>query len=314
MTNSTVSHKVLALDVGGTKVASAIIDSQAQIYDRKEIPVRCERGKEYFLHSIVELVKPQLMQFNEVKRFAIGSAGPLLLDKGAMINPTNFLTQGHHWGEVPLLSFLEKSLGIPGRLDNDAVCALQAERWLGHLKGIQNGMVMTLGTGVGIGILAENSVFRARGKLHPEASHIFLNWRDQSRPDNDGNYGTIEAYLGGKHLNQIVEQQLGSGAIIKDVFAASKDHDNEFAVQFTKNYADALAAAINAYVVLFAPEVVVLAGSISLSAEYFLDDCREKLLWHLRYRREGVDLLPKVVVSALDNSAGLLGAAYLALC
>lgn len=302
----------LAYDLGGTKVALGVVLGSGKIIKQTRVLLDFEKGPQGIIEQLAELGRPYLQQYPEIKRIGLASAGPLDPKRGLLLDPTNMFTGAKSWGVIPICSILEKKLKRPVLLENDAAAAALAEAWTGAAKKIKNVMVLTLGTGVGVGVICNGNLLRAGRGLHPEASHIVIGEGDRSAPCGCGNLGCIEAYLSGKNFalrssKLFLKEDLDSKSI-----AALARKKNKPALAAFEDYANHLATALASWVVLFTPELVVFTGSFAEAEDLFLEKAKKALVPLLSRRRAGIDLLPRLSLSPLQNSAGLLGAAYVA--
>jgi glucokinase len=188
-------------------------------------------------------------------------------------------------------------------------------------------MIITLGTGVGTGMIVDGKLVRAGRGLHTEGGHVIIRADDESAVCGCGNLGCVEAFLSGRNFEKRARRALEGTAVGKVSLApghaeaglsapelAMRARAGESAVvALFEDYAELLAVAIHNFVVLYAPRVVVLAGSFANAADLFLDRTRERLEELLMRRRHGVDFMPRIVVSSLQNRAGVLGGAVVAL-
>ena len=306
---------VLAYDLGGTKVAVGVVDSKGKIIAEIRVPVVIEQGKAAVLKQLVELGKRLIAVHPRVKRVGIASAGPLDPIKGLLFDPTNFVSakDPHGWGVVPIAKILSKGLKKPVVLENDAAAAMLAEHWKGAAKGYDNAMILTLGTGLGTGIITNGSLLRSGRGLHPEAGHMIIKDGDTSAPCGCGNSGCAEAYLSGRSFARRARTRFSNPNLKPiDIAKLARAGDPRAHAAF-EEYAQLMAVALSNYVAMFSPEIFVFTGGFAESADLFLDKTSYHLERLLKRRRAGVDLMPKLAVSKLDNEAGLLGGAFVAL-
>lgn len=304
---------VLAYDLGGTKVAVGIVDSKGKVLAETREPVRIAEGKQALIRQLADTGKRLMKEHPGVKRVGFASAGPLDPAGGALLDPTNFVTNGKTWGRFPIASLLSKALKMPVILENDAAAAMLAEYWIGAAKGHQNAMILTLGTGLGTGVVCNGELVRAGQGLHPEAGHIVLNFEDKSAPCGCGNLGCSEAYLSGVNFTRRAHAKLGDSKLTTQEIADLARGGYKRALALFDEYALLMALAIQNYVVIYAPEIVVFTGSFANTSDLFLKKTREHLERLLVRRRKGVDMMPKLALSKLDNRAGLIGGAYVAM-
>jgi len=300
--------KVIGIDLGGTKVAAALVDSRGKILGERKQPVELGAGWPGLKRQLIQLSRGLMQEHGKVSAVGIGSAGPLHAPSGKLLDPTNF---GWKAAVVPIASQLQAALKIPVRLENDAAAAVLAEHWKGG--GGRNCVVLTLGTGLGVGVLVGGKLLRGARGLHPEAGHMLLNPGDVSALCGCGVHGCAEAYLSGMNFGRRAAARIGKpGATGKDV-ADLAARGNKEALAAFREYSSYLAAYLLNTVVLFYPEQILLTGSFAEAAPYFLPQAEEELKRLLERRLKTLKIYPKIRVSRLGNRAGVLGAAYVAL-
>ncbi|MGE0614147.1 MAG: ROK family protein [Bacteriovoracia bacterium] len=310
---------VLAYDLGGTKVAVGVVDvregqgrSDGKILAETREPIHVERGRADVMNHLAELGKKFLREYPKIRAVGIASAGPLDPVKGVLLDPTNLVTEGKSWGQVPIARELSRRLKRKVWLDNDAAAAMLAEQRWGAAKKRQNAMILTLGTGLGTGIICNGKLVRSGRMLHPEGGHVILRADDGDAPCGCGNLGCAEAYLSGRNFTRRFRRSYGDPSLSGSQITELARDGNLAARAAFADYAKTLAIAIHNYVVLFSPEVVVLTGSFAEAADLFLEPARQQLEGLLARRRVGKDLMPKLLLSRLNNRAGILGGALVA--
>ena len=308
--------KVLAYDLGGTKVHLGVVDQTGKVLVDQRVPVVVEKGKTAVINQLAELGKSYLKLYPEIEQVGLASAGPMDPTRGLLLDPTNLSNPNdpkNNWGRVHITKILGQKLKRNVTLENDAAAAMLAEHWKGKAKGYKNSMIMTLGTGLGTGIISNGELLRSGRFLHPEAGHIIIRDGDQSAPCGCGNLGCSEAYLSGRGFTRRNRPRFArADYLAKDISELAEKGDPRALAAFAE-YSELMAVAIHNYVVCYSPEIVVFAGSFAEAAHLFIPSTIRHLKVLLKRRRVGVDLLPKLAVSSLDNKAGLLGGAYVAL-
>jgi glucokinase len=299
----------LCFDLGGTKLRGAYVDGRGRITAHAVSRVRQDEG----FDGLIRLFKETAGQLPKAKfkSVSVASAGPLHPERGILLDPTNFFTGEKSWGVLPLVRDLKKAFKKPVRLENDAAAAVLGERWKGGHGKAKNILAMTLGTGVGIGVICNDELVRAGRGLHPEASHIPLDMNAKEYPCGCGAFGCIEAYLAGSHFAYRLGRLKGRALSGEEAVALAKGGDVWVQEAF-REYGRYLAQAIRALAIVFAPEVVVISGGFSHASSLFLEETKALLPGLMERYRKGIDLLPEVKVSKLQDDAGILGAAYLA--
>ena len=306
------SKKVLAFDLGGTKLALAVVNQKGQILTEQRVSVSKSGGAKSLIDQMANLAKPLVKEFG-VKSGAIASAGPLDPRAGVLLNPTNFKTAGQSWGVVPLVAELRKKIKIPLTLENDAAAAALAEKWLGAGQGSDNLVILTLGTGLGVGVIANGELVRSGRYLHPEAGHIIISVNDKEWLCGCGNYGCAEAMLSGVNFTKKLAERWSEPDLTGERLVSRARLGEEKAIQEFKKYGELLATYICSIVVLFSPEKVILSGGFSHAADLFLPACRARLIELIKTRRSKIDLMPEVLLSPFRDEAGIIGAAFIAL-
>lgn len=298
---------VLSFDLGGTKLRGAHVDARGRILDVAFTRVRQAEGYPGLIRLFKETA--ELLPKRKIARIAVASAGPLHPDKGVLLDPTNFFTDKKSWGVVPLVKDLKNAFKKPVQLENDAAAAVLGEFWKGGHGRAKNIVAITLGTGVGVGVICNGELVRAGRGLHPEAGHIPLDIFAKDYPCGCGAHGCIEAFLAGSHFTKRLSALKHRMLTGQEAVLLAQDGDAQITAAF-KEYGRQLADAIRIFVVMFAPEVVVLSGGFSHASHLFFPETRRLLPQLLQRYRKGIDLLPELKASKLQDDAGILGAAY----
>ncbi len=311
--SGTRKEVVLAYDLGGTKIAVGVVDEDGKILAFHREAAFIKQGKKATLNQLIRLGNEMIKKFPAIEAVGIASAGPLDPVKGILLDPTNFSGPEGHWGKVPLAEILAKGLKKEVVLENDAAAAILAEIWKGLSKGTQNAMILTLGTGLGTAVVANGELVRGGRHQHTEAGHLIIRAGDTSAPCGCGQLGCAEAYLSGRSFAYRGRKRLGIDIIDAPQIAARAREGDRAALALFEEYAENLAVTLHNYVMLFYPETVVFTGSFAAAHDLFLKNAEKKLAKLLARRNEVMNLQPKLVISKLENQAGLLGGAYVAL-
>lgn len=308
---------VLSYDLGGTKVAVGAVDSSGKVLREIRVPVAAKDGKKAFFRQLIDLGNTLLEEFPLIQKIGFASAGPLHPERGVLLDPTNLAPPHENWKNIPFTKILQKAFKLPVILENDAAAAILAERWVGAARHTQNAMILTLGTGLGTGVIANGKLVRAGRGLHTEAGHLILNSDDRTAVCGCGNLGCAEAYLSGNGFAKRAARTLKIPhitAVQTAEFARDRKSRHHLkAKQCFQDYAMHMATALHNYAVIYAPEIVVLTGSFANASDLFLVNTERALRKLLHRRRNGYDFLPRIEISTLHNQAGLIGGAYVAL-
>lgn len=308
-----MSQKVLSYDLGGTKIAAGIVSGRGKVLEEIRVPIHLGQGKKGVLHQLETLGSQLLSRHPQIQKVGIASAGPLDPEKGELLEPTNFSRNGHLWGKVPLTQLLSKKLKRRVYLENDAAAAALAEHWVGAGKNYQNMIVLTLGTGLGTGIICNGHLVRSGRHLHPEAGHMIIQVNDESAPCGCGNLGCAEAYLSGGNFEKRIRRKYPHlGRTSKEIADQARE-GNPQAMEAFDEYARLMAVALYNYVRIFSPEIVIFAGSFAAASDLFKLKTQTLLKKMLRQQNKVINLVPKLTVSTLQNNSGIIGGAYIAL-
>ncbi len=304
-----MANETLCFDLGGTKLACALVDARGRVRLYRRTQIVMARGFDGLIESFREVSEEHLKESKNVNAVAVSSAGPLDPSTGVLLDPTNFLTAGKGWGVLPLKDRLQKIFKRPVIVENDAACAVLAEVWRGQARGIKNAMVMTLGTGLGIGVVANGTLVRAGRNLHTEAGHLPLNAWSKHHRCACGARGCAESYLSGSHFAREVGRALGLPKLTGEELVKMALNNDRRIGEWMTIYARRLALAIRMYAMIYAPEVVVLAGGFAGAAPFFLPKTKKLLVPLFRRHTRGINLLPTVKISKFKDEAGVIGAA-----
>lgn len=286
-------RKALAIDVGGTKIYSAIIDESGQIIS--EIQKHCtpktfDEIKNTF-KSIIEKHE------NNVDVIAFSTCGAVNNENTGIVGSTGNIAK-----EYPSMNF--KSLSIkPVFVENDANCAAWAEHKIGASKGFSHSVMLTLGTGVGGGIIINNKLLKgkngAAGEMH------FKMYSDKRRKCTCGSWDCFEIYASGKGLKLTAEQMLENPSVTTyDVVDNAKNGDLKMQ-KVLDRWQEDITNGIIGLANLFDPHCFVLSGSL---AEFVDTEKIEKIV-----NTEIVTTPTKVFKANAGNYSGMIGAALLAL-
>jgi glucokinase len=309
---------VLGVDLGGTKMALAAVDSGGGMAFSMEVPSPSGDG-EAMVSTLVELVKSGRSKASteglETIAAGIGAAGFISYEEGLLLESPNI-----SWEKVPLVSIVARELDLPTFLDNDANCATLGELHYGVAKGARDFVLLTLGTGIGGGICSGGVVYRGSRGTAGEIGHCIV---DPNGPMcNCGRRGCLEAMGSGTALvreaerlsrdnaSSLLNEMRGvTGRLAGESVSEAAEQGDETALaafDFVSRY---LGIGIANVIALFDPELVVLGGGVSHSGLLLLDDVRASV------KENGIQSLVKdarIELSTLGNDAGLLGAAALA--
>ena len=311
----------LGVDVGGTFIKAGVVDEDYAIMHKVSVPTGGD-GYETMVKNIAyagELAAREAgFDLKEFASVGIGIPGLLNPKTGVVVLAPNL--GGDGWRDVPFLETIQKLLPVPVYVGNDANCAVVGETLAGAAKGNENVVMLTLGTGVGGGVITDGKLFVGGQGLGAELGHMVLQM--EGAPCGCGLNGCIEAYCSVsalvKQTRRAMELDLHSAmheyareAGLVDgrtAFECSKKGDKA-AMFVVENYCRYLANAIGSLVTAFRPDVVLIGGGLSNQREYLMD--KLNALLHRYVFAADVIGVPPILRATLGNDAGTIGAAFL---
>jgi len=285
---------VIGIDLGGTTIGLGCYTADGVCTHALSVPTPQPQAPEPVLDAIATAIATLAPE----NPFAIGIGAPGPADAAGRIALIGINLPG--WQQVPVADGLEARTGLPTVVANDANCAALGEAWLGAGRGLQDFILLTLGTGVGGGIILNGELFVGHGGMAGELGHITL-YPDGPRC-NSGNRGTLEQYL----AIQAVQRRTGKDPAELGQLAAAGD---ETALQFWQDYGRDLGIGLASLTVILTPQAIVVGGGIAASATYFFPAAWAELTDRVPLA-EPLGL--KLVRAELGTQAGMAGAARLA--
>ena len=310
----------LGVDVGGTFIKAGVVDESYCIVKKVSVPTGGNAGYQALVNNIVRVCELAAEESGHaLSEFAaVGIGVPGLLDPktGVVALAPNL----GGWRNVPFLDEVKKLLPIPVYVGNDANCAVVGETLAGAAKGYENVVMLTLGTGVGGGVITDGKLFVGGKGLGGELGHMVLQMDGEKC--GCGLHGCIEAYCSVSALVKQTERAMKENpdsmmhlyskkAGIVDgrtAFECSKTNDNA-AIKVVDDYCRYLANAIGSLVVVFRPDTVLIGGGLSNQGEY-LTDKLNNLLPQFVFASDIIGV-PRIIKATLGNDAGTIGAAFL---
>ena len=308
---------VIGVDLGGTNLRTAILSPDGNILDRHKEATHAADGWENVVARLIENIKRHrksaIQQGFDVAAVGVGAPGVIQADKGIVVKSPNF----PDWNNLPLKDQLEKTLGIPVFLENDANAAALGEQWRGAGQGIRSMILLTLGTGVGGGIILDNKIWHGADGMAGEIGHMTL--IPDGRPCTCGNIGCLEMYSSARGIVQSFREALGetTGGVPDQLRQISSEQvyeaagaGNEIALQVMKDMGRMLGIGIASLINIFNPERIVVGGGVKDAWPLFIGATREEIMkraFAVPAKRT------EIVPSQLGDDAGMVGAAAVAL-
>ena len=304
---------VFGVDIGGTTVKLGLFDVEGNVLDKWEIPTRTENGGEKILPDIADSIREKMKQIDNdfVAGVGVGAPGPVD-GKGIVHRAVNL-----GWGTFSIKDTLEDLLNMPVMAGNDANVAALGEMWMGGGQGYRDLVVVTLGTGVGGGIIIDGKMLTGATGAGGEIGHIHVN-DEEEEICGCGNKGCLEQYSSATGITRLANQLLASSdkdsvlrggeVSAKTVFDAVKERD-PLAVEVAEKFGKYLGDGLASIACVVNPEAIVIGGGVSKAGEILIDFIRphyEKNVFHGSRQ-------VKFSLATLGNDAGIYGAAKLVL-
>ena len=316
----------IGIDLGGTNIAAGIVNEEFKIIAKDSVPTGAERPGEAIVDDMAALCKKLCadngIAMSDIESVGIASPG-IVDDETGMIIYTNNLPFRH----FPIIPRLKEALGVKeAHIENDANAAAWGEAIAGAAKGSKSSVMITLGTGVGGGIIDGGKVYKGFNSAAGELGHIVI--QVDGRPCSCGRSGCWEAYSSATGLINTTKEKLaeceksGRATLMTKLVAEAgkvngriafdgKRAGDEAACEVVDEYIKYLASGLATIINIFQPEVLSIGGGISNEGQYLLDLVTPRVLEQIY--GTGLVPAPAIRIAMLRNDAGIIGAAVLGL-
>ena len=319
----------LGIDLGATNIAAALVDDGGLIIRQESVPTLAKRSAQEIIDDItglaLRLVFEEGLSERDITAVGIGIPGVVTPETGIVQLCPNL-----NWRQLPLKDLLQKQLSMPIHITNDANCAALAELYGGAFRGRQNAVLMTLGSGIGGGVIFGGRLHTGAHGTAGEIGHLVVELDGELC--ECGNRGCFERYASADALirsmaTDALTRSASADALTcsraadtqnrtpsdipltaKDVIDAAKD-GNAAATSAFEKYVYNLAKGIVSIINLYDPEVVALGGGVSHAGDFLLQAVRDEVAEHQFIKGYPV---AEIVLATLGNEAGLVGAALYA--
>ncbi|MGB2691560.1 MAG: ROK family protein [Thermodesulfobacteriota bacterium] len=315
-----MSDKVIGIDIGGTNLRGALVDSKGNIHKRMEVLSEADQGINKLIENLANFIA-DISKGEKVANIGVGIPGIIDSKDGIITEAPNISNVDNY----PLRSVLKEKLGPNLNLviENDANCAAVGEWWMGAAKEVSSMIMITMGTGVGGGIVLDGELWTGADGMAGEIGHITI------YPDgalcNCRNYGCLESYasatairrmvkegLQDRNLNTVLREATENVQIedIPKIVMEAASSGDEFSLSIWKEVGVALGIGIASLVNLLNVEIVVIGGGVSNAWDLFMDAAYKEA--HKRAFRAPIERA-KIKRGSLRDDAGILGSVYLAI-
>lgn len=309
----------IGIDVGGTNVKIALVDDNGNIIYSNSVPTHAELGYEYTVNNIKQaiyaLLKETKLTTSDIEGIGFGFPGQIDYTNGIVLNAPNI----PGWVGVPIAKMIEDEFHIPTRVDNDVRCAALGELNYGAGKGCENLICITVGTGIGSGLIINGKLVRGASNAAGEIGHIKLQMHD-GPICGCGDTGCLEAFASGPAIVAMAEDYIKGGKSTKFREIANGNQLTPYIVCEAAKAGDPVAQRIfsiigeyigigmSGVVNLLNPERIIVGGGVADAGEFLL----KPLVTALKSRAMKVaGSTVEVVPAQLGNTAGVIGASLL---
>jgi len=308
----------IGIDIGGTGIQVGVVDGQGTIIAEESIPTRKDLPFPTQVAQIAQCARAAIaaagLTEDDIESVGIGIPG-IGGRNGEIIKCTNM-----DWNHVPFGAEFAKHMNKPVHIANDADVAALAESVAGVSAGTSSSVFITIGTGIGSGIILNGKIWNGAHGIGGELGHVILNVGGV--PCTCGNHGCLERYCSAtalirmgreaaeKHPESLMLKMAGGdlNAIKARTVIDSAREKDPTAVKVYRNYINYFAHAIASVVNLLDPEVIVLGGGVSNAGDFLLDALREEFPKHVIFRDQP---MAELRIAVLGSRAGIIGAAML---
>jgi glucokinase len=292
--------RVIGVDVGGTKILAAVVSRDGSLGARLERP--SDHSSQNALLAELDSLVEELLRL-EPDAQALGFGVPSRIDQraGRALKSVNIPLEG-----IDLRDRMQERHGLPVALDNDANAAAIAEWQAGAARGARDVVMLTLGTGVGGGLILDGRPYRGATGSGAELGHLVL--EPGGPPCGCGGFGHLESFAAGPAADRVARSLYGEGSNAHDLVSRAREGQPE-AVEALAGVGRYLGAGIASLVNVFEPEVVVVGGGFGAAGELLLAPAREVVAVEgLEPARDNV----RIVEAELGVEAGVIGAGMVA--
>lgn len=311
----------IGIDLGGTNIAAGLVDENNTIVKKMSVPTLPERGNDAVAEDIARLVKDLAASYgitlDDIAYAGLATPGAINCDTGVIDRACNLLME-----KYPITEKLSKLLDVKIYIENDANAAALGEAVAGAAKGAKNSVMITLGTGVGGGIVINGKVYSGFNYAGGELGHMVI--EHGGVPCNCGRLGCWEAYSSATALIRMTKEEMEktpSSLMVKiteemgkvsgrTAFIAQRQGD-EAAQRVVDKYISYLACGITNVINLFQPEILCIGGGVSNEGDGLLIPLLEKINNEVFTKNIEKERQTVVCIAKLGNDAGIIGAANL---
>ena len=283
---------ILAIDIGGTMIKYGLVSSDGKILSTDKIKTESSKGLNNILNKIDNIFK--IYKENNPVGIAVSGTGQINGIIGKVIGGNPIIP---NWIGTNLVKILEEKYNLPIVLENDVNCVALGEKWIGAGKDLSNFICLTIGTGIGGGIILNNQLFRGENFVAGEFGHILIK------------KGEFEQFASTTALIRLVKERTGKTLNGKEIFDLEKKEIVEYQ-EVISEWIENLTDGLSSIVYCFNPANIILGGGVIEQGEALINRVKNSL-----FKKIGLQFKEKlnIIQAKLGNNAGMIGASYLLL-
>lgn len=313
----------VGIDLGGTNIKAGVVDEEGKILSKHSIKTNSDRHYTEILKDMAMIAKKVIEDANlnieDINSIGVGSPGSPDCKEGVLIYTNNI-----PFRNVPVRKEIQKYINLPVFLDNDANCAAVAENIAGAAKDVSNSVTITIGTGIGSGVVIDGNIYGGMNYAAAELGHMVI--VVDGIECTCGRKGCFERYASAvalvnqskegaeanptSILNSLWKENNGKMSA-KIPFIAARQNDAT-AIKIIEQYIKYLATGITNIINILQPDVIVIGGGVCNEGKYLIDPLKELVASEVYSRPELKQT--EIRVAQMGNDAGLIGAAMLSKC
>lgn len=316
------SRHIIGVDLGGTAIKVGVVPFDGgKVLGMRSLPTESQRGPKFVVDRMVGMIREAMRDARRegeldeevFKGIGIGSPGPLDRATGTVLDTPNL-----GWRNFPLRDLISNQMGLDATLDNDANAATLGEWWQGAAKGVETVIGVTLGTGIGGGIVIGGRVYHGASDVAGEIGHMTID--STGRKCNCGNYGCLEAYASGPAIAARAIEGLiaGSTSLLPDMVGGELDRitaetvseaivaGDAYSADVMRETASFLGTGLANLINVLNPHMIVISGGVTRAGDHLFQPLRAEV--RKRAFREASEAC-RIVRSELGGMAGVIGAA-----
>jgi len=306
------TNKFLGIDIGGTAVKIGLVTEKGIVLAEQTYPVDFDEYETPILITVTKKAHEFLREYvsgADIKGIGVSATGQININTGVVEGAAGHIK---NWLNSPIKDTLMQEFQVPVTVINDANSAALGEYWIGGAKGISDAVIVTIGTGIGGGIICNSQILLGENGSAGEVGHFTIQY--DGEVCNCGNKGCYERYASTKALVKMVKKAIVAGELAfteetvngKTIFAELQKGNKDLEELYDA-WMDMVTAGLVTLIHIFNPKKILIGGGISAQKEFFIDPLRKKVMETIMPMYKKCLTLE---AASLGNDAGLVGAVY----